>query len=139
LNDIGAVRYLGVNTLTLSGYSTWINRGSLGGAAQIACVMLVIVIALIWLERYGRRMQRYHHTSRRIQPMPDYRLHGWRGTLACLACALPVLLGFGLPGALLAEYAWTRFDDNYGPQYFSQVINSLTVATLAAGAAVAIG
>lgn len=139
LNDIGAVRYLGVNTLTLSVYSTWINRGDLGGAAQIACVMLLIVVALIWLERYGRRMQRYHHTSRRIQALPDYPLGGWRGALAALACALPVFLGFGLPGALLVEYAWTRFDDNYGPQYLSQVANSLTVATLAAAAAVLVG
>jgi iron(III) transport system permease protein len=67
LNDIGAVEHLGVNTLTFSVYATWVNRGDLGAAAQIAVVMLIFVIALIWLERRGRRMQRFHHTSRRIQ------------------------------------------------------------------------
>ena len=55
LNDIGASEYLGVQTLTLSIFTTWLNRGSLAGAAQIACVMLVFVAGLIALERYGRR------------------------------------------------------------------------------------
>src|SRR6266540_2516533 len=55
LNDIGASEYFGVPTLTLSIFTTWLNRGSLAGAAQIACVMLLIVAALIALERFGRR------------------------------------------------------------------------------------
>ena len=42
LNDIGASEYLGVRTLTVSIYTTWVNRGSLEGAAQIACVMLAV-------------------------------------------------------------------------------------------------
>ena len=65
LNDIGASEYLGVQTLTLSIFTTWINRSSLPGAAQIACVMLVIVIALMALERYGRRHRRFMVSLRR--------------------------------------------------------------------------
>ena len=60
LNDIGACEYLGVRTLTLSIFTTWLNRSSLPGAAQIACVMLVAIAALIALERYGRRDKRFH-------------------------------------------------------------------------------
>jgi iron(III) transport system permease protein len=58
LNDLGASEYLGVQTLTLSIFTTWLNRGSLPGAAQIACVMLIAVAGLIALERYGRRRQK---------------------------------------------------------------------------------
>ena len=36
LNDLGAVQYLGVSTLTVSIYATWLQRSSLAGAAQIA-------------------------------------------------------------------------------------------------------
>ena len=46
LNDIGASEYLGVQTLTLSIFTTWLNRGSLPGAAQIALAMLALVAAL---------------------------------------------------------------------------------------------
>ena len=59
LNDIGASEYLGVSTLTLSIFTTWLNRGSLAGAAQIACVMLVVIAALIAIERAARRGRDY--------------------------------------------------------------------------------
>ncbi len=55
LNDIGASEYLGVRTLTVSIFTTWLNRGSLAGAAQLSCLMLAIVAGLIAIERYGRR------------------------------------------------------------------------------------
>jgi ABC-type sulfate transport system permease component len=47
LNDIGASEYLGVRTLTVSVFTTWLNRGSLAGAAQLSCFMLAIVAGLI--------------------------------------------------------------------------------------------
>jgi len=46
LNDIGAVEFLGVRTLTVAIYDTWLDRNSLAGAAQIACVMLLFVFVL---------------------------------------------------------------------------------------------
>ena len=77
LNDIGASEYLGVRTLTLSIFTTWLNRSSLPGAAQIACVMLVVIAALIALERYGQRDKRFHLSVRRAQPPAPIVLSGW--------------------------------------------------------------
>ena len=80
VNDIGAVEYLGVRTLTFSVYSTWLNRGSLEGAAQIAMVMLVLVLAILQAERWARRRQRFHGaraTHMRVRP-PRVILTGWR-------------------------------------------------------------
>src|ERR687894_747191 len=65
LNDIGAAEYLGVRNLTVSVFTTWLNRGSLPGAAQIACAMLAIVIGLILLERRRRQNRRYATPGRR--------------------------------------------------------------------------
>ena len=45
LNDIGAVEFFGVRTLTVAIYDTWLDRNSLAGAAQIACIMLAFVFA----------------------------------------------------------------------------------------------
>ena len=59
LNDIGASEFLGVQTLTVSVYTTWVTRSDLAGAAQIALTMLAIVVGLILLERHGRKRQRY--------------------------------------------------------------------------------
>ena len=108
LNDIGAAEYLGVRTLTVSVYTTWLNRGSLPGAAQIACVMLAVVGGFILLERHGRRQRRYSASSRRqgaVAPAPLPPGSGW---LAALACALPVLLGFVVPAAFLVKETLSR-------------------------------
>ncbi len=137
LNDIGAVQFLGVQTLTLSVYSTWTNRGDLAGAAQIACVMLVVVLFLVWLERHGRRLQRFHHTSRRLQALPDYPLTGWRAAGALAVCGLPVLIGFVFPALYLLDAAARRFSADFGPAYFTLAANSVGLALMASAVAVA--
>ena len=108
LNDIGAAEYLGVRTLTVSVYTTWLNRGSLPGAAQIACAMLGIVIVLLVLERRGRRHRGYATSTRRARLARPVPLSGFAGGLAALGCALPLLLGFLIPVAFLAQEVVTR-------------------------------
>ena len=78
LNDIGASEFLGVRTLSVSIYSTWINRSNLPGAAQIALAMLVIVVSLILLERWARRRQRYVSMAQRVRRAAPVPLKGWR-------------------------------------------------------------
>jgi iron(III) transport system permease protein len=102
LNDIGASEYLGVPTLTLSIFTTWLNRGSLAGAAQLACFMLVIVALLIALERYGRRNRQFAaltHQGARI--VSRIRLTGAPRWIAPAICSIPVVLGFLVPAAVL--------------------------------------
>jgi iron(III) transport system permease protein len=103
LNDIGASEYLGVQTLTLSIFSTWLNRSSLPGAAQIACVMLTAVAGLIALERYGRRRQAFTGIDRHPGMSRRIAIAGYRRWLTAAACAVPVTLGFLLPLAYLGQ------------------------------------
>ena len=139
LNDIGAVEFFGVKTLTFSVYDTWLNRGSLAGAAQIACAMLIVVFALLWMERHGRRNQRFHLTSTRYRALPGYRLTPAWSAAALFACALPVLLGFVMPALLLADFASRRLDNLTSPAFVSAATNSLVLASVAALITVVIG
>src|SRR5690606_39656203 len=103
LIDIGASEFLGVQTLTVSVYSTWITRSDLAGAAQIALSMLAIVVMLILLERHGRRHQRYASTQR-MRPVQPEKLSGTRALVAVVLGWLPALIGFVAPAlSLLAE------------------------------------
>ena len=90
LNDLGAVQYLGVQTLTASIYTTWLQRSSLGGAAQLALVALLFVLALVLAERAARGRGQYHHTTGRYRSIPFSDLEGWRGYAAAGVCAVPV-------------------------------------------------
>mgnify|MGYP001076674280 CR=1 FL=1 len=101
LNDIGAVQYLGIETLTVSVYTTWLQRSNLGGAAQLATVMLLFVAALFAMERLARGRGRFHHTTGRYRSIPFSDVEGWRGYLAAAICALPFIFGFLVPFAVL--------------------------------------
>nr|WP_321458078.1 iron ABC transporter permease [uncultured Cohaesibacter sp.] len=132
LNDIGAVEFFGVKTLTFSVYDTWLNRASLAGAAQISTVMLVVVLLLLWLERRGRREQRFSTTTRRYQALPSFRLLGWRSALASLICFLPILLGFILPASILLRSVFFHWRDNLNSDFLAAAGNSLLLASVAA-------
>lgn len=101
LNDIGASEFLGVNTLTVAVYTTWITRSDLAGAAQIACAMLVMVVALVGLERHGRRHQRFG-SAQRMRAMQPRRLQGAAAWLATVTASLPIAIGFVAPALYLA-------------------------------------
>lgn len=134
LNDIGASEYLGVQTLTVSIYSTWLNRGSLEGGAQVALVMLVLVVLLLAAEDRARRGQRFHtarttHLKARPQRI---RLGGWRAALALCAVALPVACGFGIPLYVFGAYALRRLDQVASPELAGAFANSIMTASATA-------
>jgi len=130
LNDIGAVEYLGVHTLTFTIYETWLNRGNLAGATQIAACLVLIVAALIVIERRARRRQRFaagkatamHQRSARVPLSPA------RGWLATLLCALPFLSGFAIPVLVLGSYALKRLNGLADPKLLKALLHSLEVS-----------
>jgi iron(III) transport system permease protein len=140
LNDIGASEYLGVRTLTLSIFTTWLNRGSLPGAAQIACVMLLAVIALMALERYGRRHRRFAISTRRQRLLQRMPLSGAARWIAFAACLLPVALGFLIPALFLLQEVIVRgLLVGFDPSLIRHTFNSVTLSAVATVICVGIG
>lgn len=139
INDIGAVEYLGVNTLTVSVYTTWLERSSLPGAAQLACVMLVFVFALLWVERASRRGQQFHHTTGRYRDIPEAQLSGWRGLLAAIFCAAPIVIGFLVPSIVLVDASWVFWEQVLEERFWWDAWHSLMLAGIAALIAVCLG
>jgi len=139
LNDLGAVQYLGVRTLSVSIYTAWLQQSSLGGAAQIAMVAVAVVLALLMAERALRGHGRFHHSTGRYRAIPFTDLEGWRGAAAAAFCALPVVLGFVAPFALLLTQAATHVSEALEPDFWSAARNSVGVATTAAVVTVALG
>jgi iron(III) transport system permease protein len=136
LNDIGAVSFFGVRTLTVAIYDTWLDRNSLAGAAQIACVMLVFVFALLLIERASRAKRRFHHTTGKYRHLPEEELRGVTGVLASLACVLPVLIGFVLPAGVLVRNAIAHLAAGLNAEFWEAAWHSLMLATAAATVAV---
>ncbi len=139
LNDIGAVEYLGVQTLTFSIFDTWLNRGSLAGAAQLACIMLLFVVALLFIERAARRSQRFtsQKTTAAVQNSVRLKLSGWKKWAAALACLLPPIIGFVVPVYVLGGYALHRLEQFSSTRLLSALWNSVFVS--ASTAIIAVG
>ncbi|AZY94278.1 iron ABC transporter permease [Paracoccus sp. Arc7-R13] len=103
--DYGVVSYFGVQTLNTGIFTTWLERRNAGGAAQIACAMLAIIVLLSLWERFARRNARYHQSARQPRPIQRQRLRALPGVLATMACTLPFAMGFVLPVGVIATYA----------------------------------
>jgi len=140
LNDIGATEFLGVRTLTIAIYSTWLNRSSLPGAAQISLFMLAIVTLLFLMERWARRHQRFSGSAKRTQPPAPVELHGGKAFAAFAICALPLAIGFLVPFAYLANQAVRKFaTGGVSPMIWRETFNTLLYAGVATFATLIIG
>ncbi|MCC6734700.1 MAG: iron ABC transporter permease [Bauldia sp.] len=140
MNDIGASEFLGVRTMTVSIYTTWTTLGSIGGAAQIALLMLALILCLLFVERWARRRQRYVGGGQKTLPAAPIRLRGWRAGLAMTACGAPVLFGFAVPAAYLVYAAWTRLAEfGWPPDLLLWVWNTVKLAAIATVIVTALG
>lgn len=139
LNDFGTVDYFAVQTLTAGLYDTWLNMSNIGGAAQIALMMMAFVIILITMERYSRRRQKQYQSRNQGSTVPSHKLHGARGYLAFTVAFLPVLLGFLFPFILLSIYAIKYFEISWHNNFVEYALNSFMLASTAAFVTLVIG
>ncbi|MGQ0564556.1 MAG: ABC transporter permease [Gemmobacter sp.] len=135
--DYGTVQHFGVQTLTTGIFSVWLEGNNAGGAAQIALVVLALVLVLVVVERAGRRGARFHRLGRGSRPIARPILSGWAGRAATVACLVPFALGFVLPVGVMLGHAVRRPEVWLKPGLGAAFANTLTVAGVAAGVTVA--
>ncbi|APO86201.1 MULTISPECIES: iron ABC transporter permease [unclassified Marivivens] len=106
VNDFGTVDYFAVQTLTTGIFTTWLQGGNLGGAAQISILVLGLIVLLVTLEKISRRRSRFFTSARGQRPVEAVALTGFGKWIATLACLIPLTLGFILPVVVLSSHAF---------------------------------
>jgi iron(III) transport system permease protein len=139
LADYGVTSYFGLQTFTTGIYKAWLVMNDQTAAAQLASVLLGVVALLLWLERRAQRRLRYataRNPALHGNEARPLRLTGLPAALAAMACALPVLLGFVLPVAVLLRLLWQEAQaEQIGPplaRFAHWAWTSLKLAGLAA-------
>ena len=132
LADFGTVQYFGIAAFTTGIYRTWYGLGSSVAATQLAALMMLFVLALIFLESWSRRQSRYYNTSTRYQTLPSTRLRGGHLALAYLVCITPPLVGFVIPVIQLSRWTWVTADRVFTSAFFGLAWNTLTLAVASA-------
>jgi len=129
--DYGTIQHFGVQTLTAGIFSTWLNGGNAGGAAQIAGIVLALILVLVVLERLSRRNARFHAAGRVHRPIERARLPGLRGWAAFALCFLPFATGFLMPVGVMSYHAAEAPAHWLAPGLFDALANTLLVGGLA--------
>ena len=120
LADYGVSAYFGIQTFTAGIYKAWLSMDNRVAAAQLATLLLALVVVLLWLEQRAQRRLRFVGSATARASSSEARpivLTGGRRALAWVLCLLPVLMGFVLPVAfmlrpLAADWSvlpWDRF------------------------------
>jgi iron(III) transport system permease protein len=135
LADFGTVSYFAVNTFTAGIYRAWLSLGDPVAAGQLATCLLVFVLMMLSLERRHRGGARY---AAKRTPMPPQPLRGAAGAVAIFVCAMPVAFGFLVPAVVLIKLAVGDPDAHFGARIYGLIVNTFTLAGVAAAAAVAV-
>ncbi|MCB2135447.1 MAG: iron ABC transporter permease [Rhodobacteraceae bacterium] len=132
VNDFGVVDYFSVQTLTTGIFTVWLESGNAGGAAQIACVILAVILILVTLEKTSRRNSRYYQSARQNRPVLRIPLRGAAGWIATGLCLVPVAMGFLLPLGVIAGHAFDRPAVWISEGLTTALMNTLFVGGMAA-------
>jgi iron(III) transport system permease protein len=126
LADFGTVSYFAVDSFTAGIYRAWQGLGDRVGAARLAIMLLVLVGALMWIERSSRGRMRFHGRAGLTSVRTS--LTGWRAWRASIWCFLPPLFGFLLPASLLL-HAWLSEGAPVDPRLGVWILNTAVLAS----------
>lgn len=132
LADFATVHYFAVNTLTTAVYDTWLGYGSLTAAAKISLVMLILVFALVGMERFSRKQQAVFERSATQDADHLYALTGAKAWAATLWCLTLLFFAFALPFLVLLDYAIEHFEQAWNEAFIQYAQVSFMVASTVA-------
>ncbi len=132
LNDVGTVEYFGINTFTTGIYRTWFGLGDRIAAAQLAGFLTIFVIILIVLERWSRSQARYYQGGSSQKQLPKYKLGLVRSIFAQIACLIPLVLGFLIPGGFFLNLTIRHAEETLNDSFFELAKNSFILAMISA-------
>ncbi len=138
LADFGTVAYFGVQTFTTGIYRAWFSLGDRIAAAQLSALLLGFVVLVLVIEQASRGRARFNNTSRHQVLPVRTTLSPVSGAIAFLACLMPLLFGFMLPGGLLLGMAFSEGDAQFGMRFIELARNSFVLASVSAVVAVAL-
>jgi iron(III) transport system permease protein len=145
LADFGVSSYFGIQTFTAGIYKAWLAMDNRIAAAQLATLLLGVVVVLLQLEQRAQKRMRFNQSRGSRQGAAEaqaVQLKGSSRALAWALCALPVLLGFGLPVLILSHAMWTEAAELPWSRFAQWAFTSLRLgaftAVLAVGVALAL-
>ncbi len=129
LADFGAVAVFNYDTFTTAIYKAWFGFFDLQAAAQLASILLILVLIALTFERHLRGRARYD--EKRSNRWRRIQLSKQRKWLASGYCLLVFATAFFIPMAQLLLWAWESSAD-LDSRYFDLFAHTLVLGLMAA-------
>lgn len=130
LADFGAVAVFNFDTFTTAIYKTWYGFFSLTSATQLASLLLLAVMLVLYGERRARGAARPANDRARSAAL--YRLRGFKALAASAWCGLVFLCAFVIPVLQLLVWLWQRGRFDFDERYTALILHTLYLGGLAA-------
>ncbi|WXL25440.1 iron ABC transporter permease [Ectopseudomonas mendocina] len=130
LADFGAVAVFNFDTFTNAIYKTWYGFYSLNSAAQLASLLLLAVMLVLYGERRARGAVR--PTNERPRGKALYHLRGIKAWAASGWCGLVFACGFVIPLLQLLVWFWQRGRFDLDERYQELILHTLYLGGMAA-------
>jgi iron(III) transport system permease protein len=130
LADFGAVSVFNFDTFTTAIYKTWYGFFSLSSAAQLASLLLLVVMLVLYGERRARGASRPSNERPRGKAL--YRLRGVKAAAASGWCGLVFACAFVIPMLQLVVWFWQRGRFDLDERYSGLIIHTLYLGGIAA-------
>lgn len=130
LADFGAVAVFNFDTFTTAIYKTWYGFFSLTSATQLASLLLLAVMLVLYGERRARGAARPANDRARSAVL--YRLRGVKALAAGSWCGLVFLCAFVIPVLQLLAWLWQRGRFDLDERYTGLILHTLYLGGLAA-------
>ncbi len=133
LTDFATVRFFNFPTLSEGIIRVWYGRMNLKAAMELAGILLLFALVLVWLEYRLRGRARYYQRGR-TEGIDKERLSGIKGAVASVFCTTVISLAFVLPVVQLIRWAVeeTSAPSTSFRMYMGLLFNSLTLSVTAA-------
>ena len=138
VSDFGTVEYFAVDTITLGIFNVWLGMNNMPLAAQLAVMAFSLVLLLLWLERSSQAHRRVQNAGRGVSGVPVCKVGGMMALLLMVICLVPVLLGFGIPVAVLGGFVLDGVSGAMPAGSLTALGNTLLAAFLASLAIIAV-
>ncbi|WNF46556.1 iron ABC transporter permease [Pseudomonas sp. SG20056] len=130
LADFGAVSVFNFDTFTTAIYKTWYSFYSLTSATQLASLLLLAVMLVLYGERRARGAVR--PVNERARSKALYHLKGGQALAASTWCGLVFACGFVIPVLQLIVWFWQRGRFDLDERYSALILHTLYLGAMAA-------
>jgi iron(III) transport system permease protein len=118
------------DTFTTAIYKTWYGFFSLSTATQLASLLLLVVMVVLYGERRARGANRASNERPRVKAL--YHLRGFKALLAMSWCGLVFACAFVIPMLQLLVWFWQRGRFDLDERYAGLIVHTLYLGAMAA-------